>query len=211
MKYCQKCNVKLQDEVEECPFCGTKQIPAEEFEAKKQKKKKTKTAIAVVIAVILVVLVAAYGLILTLGKETKKIATDEEYTTELTDEQELAQFVAYAVTALPQVWESSDEDTESAIEYYKTDFPDVAAGFEILKELRPVAGAVKDISLDSVVRSEEGRYKLAGTLICEEGKVDYVLELGPSGYVDLLHFELRNETTMQKARSFLLEMQSKYL
>jgi len=208
MKYCQKCKVMLKDEVEVCPVCGTAQLPEEEFAAKAQKKQKTKKALIIAAAALVVVLVAAYALIMILGKEPKKIATDEEFTAELTDPGETAQFSAYIMTALPQVWAGSDEDADSAIEYYRTDFPDVAAGFEQLKELKPVAGDLTDLSLDSIVKSEEGRYKLSGVLICNNRKVDYALILGPSGYVDSLSFILKEETPVQKAREFLLEKTS---
>jgi len=209
MKYCQKCNVMLKDEVEVCPICGQTQIPAEEFEAKQQKKKKAKKTWLIVLAAVVGVVVAAYAFVMIAGKDPKRTGLNEEFTTEVEDGELTAQFAAYIMVALPQVWEGDDETTDSAIEYYKTDFPDVAAGFEQMKELRPVVGTLEDVSLDSATNSEEGRYKLTGEIICSNGKVLYDLIIGPSGYVDGLSFVLKEETPLQKARYYLLDLQEK--
>jgi len=205
MKYCQKCRVMLKDEVEVCPICGEKQLPAEEYEAKLQNKKKSTKTLIIVIAAVLAVFAAAIIVIMNCRKAPAISAKDEVFTEKLENTELQAQFAAYVAAAIPAVWEGSDEDTDSAIEYYSADFPNVAAGFEQMKEIKPLVGEIKSISFSDFATTEDGQYKLVGELVCTNGKVKYELVLGASGYVDGLSFEIRELPVLEKARDFLLE------
>lgn len=204
MKYCQKCKVMLKDEVEVCPVCGTAQLPAEEFEAKEQKQKKTKKTLIIVAAALVAAAFAFLAVILIFGKAPATVGTDEEYVNEIIAPEELSQFAAYIITVMPQIWECSEEDLDSGIDYYNKNFcQKVAQGYSQIKELRPVAGEVEGVTLAHVVYSEEGYYKLLGSLNCSERKVDYALVLNPSGMPDALSFALVEEPFLQRAREYL--------
>ena len=206
MKYCQNCKVMLKDDVEVCPICGKTQLPEEEYEAKVQKQKKSVKTLIIVLAAVIVAALAFFAVILIGGKEPKTVATDEEYVNELTDPNDLGQFAAYAITVMPQVWNSSEEDLDSAIDYYnKNFFQKVAQGFEQIKKIKPEAGDVEGVSLGHVVYSDQGYYKLTGVIVCTERKVNYTLVLNPNGEVDALSFALKEETFLQKAREWLKE------
>jgi len=206
MKYCQNCKVMLQDEVEVCPVCGKTQLPTEEYEAKCLKKKKSVKTLIIVIAAVIVAALAVLAVIMIFGKAPKKTVTDEKYVVEVTDQELLTQFAAYIVTVIPAVWESTDESTESAIEYYKTDFPEVTVGFEQMKEIKPLVGAVENVHFSGAATSEDGEYRLMGSMDCADGKVDYTLKLGASGYVDGLSFEQREVPFLEKARDAILNV-----
>jgi len=209
MKYCQKCKVMLKDEVEVCPICGAGQMPQEEFEAKEQKKKKTRKTVLIVIAAVLAVLLIAYAVVMILGKPVKAEAKDEVFAEDVTDEELLAEFGSYTGLVLPQIWDETEEGVQDAIEYYNESYPGVSAGFEQMTELRPVAGEVSSVTFEDAAKSEEGGYRMVGDLICENGKVAYVIELNSSGYVVNLILTPKEETFLQKAREKVLDIQSK--